>query len=265
MPLAPAVLEGSGPVSPEDERRLFEKLRLPNGTWKTTYRHRLGDLDRLLLELLPRDRELELMDVAVSSGISTAEWSAQLAAAGVRHRLLAGDLIVSARLLTWGGRVALLSDAGGREPLLLELGGAAVPLRSERRVVRATRPPLAWLLRRASVAKRQRQVPLIAAEARQAPEIEVVEDDVMVPGRFPGRFDALRAANLLQRSYFDEPTLLRLIANLRDRLREGGLLAICQTVGEENQATVFRRRGDHFERVASLATEVQVADLVLSL
>jgi hypothetical protein len=263
MPLAPAVLEVNPPASPEQERRFFSKLRLPNGTWKTTYRHRLDDLNDLVLGLLPEGRELELMDVAISSGISTAEWSEQLKARGVRHRILGGDLVVGGRLTTIGNWLALVSDESGREPLLLEVGELSLPLRSARRVVKVARPLLVPLLR-ALTAARSRPVFLVSAEARQTPEIEVVQDDVMRGGRFEGRFDVVRAANLVQRSYFDDATLRRVIANLRERVREGGLLVLCQTVGEENAATVFRRQGDQLVPVAGLGEGIDVRDLALA-
>jgi hypothetical protein len=263
MPLAPAVLEKSRPASPEQERRFFSKLRLPNGTWKTTYRHRLDDLNELVFGLLPEGRELELMDVAISSGVSTAEWSEQLKGRGVPHRILAGDLVVGGRLTTVGNWFALVSDESGREPLLVEVGGLSLPLRSARRFVRGARSLLVPLLR-ALTSARSRPVFLVSAEARQAPEIEVVRDDVMEGGRFGGRFDVVRAANLVQRSYFDEATLRRVIANLRDRVREGGLLVLCQTVGEENAATVFRRQGDQLVPVAALGEGIDVRDLALA-
>ncbi|HKT83505.1 MAG TPA: hypothetical protein VJQ84_06675 [Solirubrobacterales bacterium] len=264
MPLALAVCAEGADPSPEVERRFFAKVRLPNGTWKTTYPDRLDDLNRLLGELLPRGRELELMDVAVSSGISTVEWSDQLRAEGVPHRLLGGDIHPDGRLLSWGGWFAVLFDAAGREPLLLEAGSLTLPVRSARRSARLVRPLLTPPLR--LLADRGRPVPLVSPRLRRRPEIEVVRDDVTVPGRFRERFDVVRAANLIQPAYFDELTMRGILTNLRDRLREEGLLAVCRT-GEDgaNRATVFRRRGDRLEPEGSLNGGSEVAELALSL
>jgi hypothetical protein len=276
-PVALAVYDGRGDVTPEVEKRFFAKVRLPNGTWKTTYPNRLDDLNALLLELLPAGRELELMDIAVSSGVSTAEWSEQLSAHGVGHRILAGDLLTEGSLTSWGGWFALLCDGEGREPLLLEVGPVSLPVRSKRRLVRAARPVLAPALRALAAAARRRgsdsgrglvhrTVPLVVAEAREKPEIEVVRDDVTEGGRYRRGFDGIRVANLLQRGYFDEPTLRRILLNLRARLRDGGLLAICQTVGDDtNQGTVFRLDGDQFRAEATLGGGVEIRDIVLSL
>jgi hypothetical protein len=262
MPLAPAVCGERAEPTPEDERRFFAKLRLPNGTWKTTYPKRLDDLNLKLLEHLPRDRELELMDVGVSSGVSTVEWSDQLRASGVAHRLLAGDLYPAGRLLTLGG-LAVLFDDSGREPLLLEAGPLSLPLRSDRRAVRLLRPLLVPALR--LLAARARPVPLVSPRLSRRPEIELLKDDATVPGRFPQRFDAVRVANLLQPSYFDAATIGRIAGNLRERLREGGLLIVCRTdEGGVNRATIFRRRGERLTPEAALNGGSEVEDLVLA-
>ncbi|HWA54261.1 MAG TPA: hypothetical protein VG816_08835 [Solirubrobacterales bacterium] len=280
MSLALAVCgEGADP-SPEIERRFFGKVRLPNGTWKTTYPNRLDDLNARLLEFLPRDRGLELMDVAVSSGISTLEWSDQLQANNIRHALVAGDLAPRGRLTSWGHRLAILFDDEGREPLLLELGSLSVPIDPGGRLVGRSMPVLVPLLRGLAARARPlgpgaaaphrglvtRPVSLVSPALEQRAEIELVGDDVTVPGRFVNRFDAIRAANLVQPAYFDRRGLLAILANLRDRLRERGLLAICRTTAEGvNRATIFRRQGDHFASEASLNGGSEVAELVLSL
>jgi hypothetical protein len=265
MQSALAVLGEGGPRTPEAESRFYAKVRLPNGTWKTTYPNRLDDLNQRLLEFLPRDRRLEMMDVAVSSGVSTLEWSDHLVSNAFDHRLVAGDLIIEGRLRSWGGWLAVLFDDSGKEPLLLEIGPVTLPVRSERRTIRLARPILSPLLR-ALPGGRRRSISLVAAELRRRPEIEVVRDDVTVSGRFLSEFDVIRAANLVQPAYFDEPTMRKVLANLRDRLRDGGLLVVGRTAeGGTNHATIFRRRGDHFDLVASLNGGSEVRDLVLAL
>ena len=60
-----------------------------------------------------------------------------------------------------------------------------------------------------------------------------------------GVFDAVRAANILNLSYFDRPTLTSMLAHLRDYLTPGGLLAVCRTLDDAtNHATIFRRAAD---------------------
>ncbi|MGH8574791.1 MAG: hypothetical protein ACREX8_19825, partial [Gammaproteobacteria bacterium] len=64
------------------EDNFFRRLRLPGGVTKRTRRGRLAGLDALVAEHLPCGRRLELMDVAVSSGVTTLDWAASLRRAG---------------------------------------------------------------------------------------------------------------------------------------------------------------------------------------
>jgi hypothetical protein len=263
MPLALAVCAEGAEPKPEVERRFFGKVCLPNGTWKTTYPDRLDDVNRKLRELLPEGTDLKLMDIAVSSGISTLEWSDQLLAEGLAHRIVAGDIDPDGRLMSWGGWFAVLFNESGR-PLLLEVGPLTLSVYSSRRLIRFARPLLIAGLR--LFARRSRPVPLVSRRLRQRPEIELVRDDVTVPGRFESSFDVIRAANLVQPAYFNEQTMRAIVINLRDRLREGGLLLLCRTDGEgTNRATIFRRRGEHFAVEVSINGGSEVKDLVLAL
>ena len=93
-----------------------------------------------------------------------------------------------------------------------------------------------------------------------------MQDDVTVPGHFRSEFDVIRAANLVQPAYFDAPTLERVVANLRERLRDGGRLVVARTAEDgANHATIFQRSGDHFVVEASLNEGSEVRDLVLGL
>ena len=56
----------------EEEDLFFHSIELRNGTRKTTRHRRLDDLNARVQKLLPTHRPLEIMDVAVSSGVSTA-------------------------------------------------------------------------------------------------------------------------------------------------------------------------------------------------
>jgi SAM-dependent methyltransferase len=283
IPGSLAMYGGMGAATPEIERRFFTNLRLPNGTSKTTYRHRLDDLNERLLEFLPSNCCLTVMDVAISSGVSTLEWSDHLQAHGFQHKLVAGDLVTDGWLTSWGTSLAVLVDSSGRDPLLFEMGRVTLPVRSDRRLARVARPFLFPVLRAvatlggragpapsmAPAVPRQwvhRSISLVSPELHRRPEIEIVQDDITVPGRFPSAFDVIRVANLVQRVYFDDDTLRRIMRNLRDRLRDGGILVICRTTEDGvNNATIFRRTGDRFISEASLNSGADVRDLALAL
>jgi hypothetical protein len=282
-PSSLTIFGGVGTPTPEAERRFFTKVRLSNGTYKTTYRHRLDDLNEKLIEFVPRDRCLTIMDVAVSSGISTIEWSDHLQAHGIQHRMVAGDLVTDAWLTSWGTWLAVLFDSNQRDPLLLEIGPLMVPVRSDRWLARMVRPLLFPLLRAiAAVGRRSglaspmapavpgrwvhRSIPFVSPDLHHRAEIVVVQDDITVSGRFAEAFDAIRVANLIHRVYFDDAATTRIVHNLWNRLRDGGILAICRTMEDgTNHATIFRRRGNCFVSEASINNGAEVCALVLAL
>lgn len=286
-PSSLALYFGGTDVATSDlEHKFFTKVRLPNGTYKTTYGRRLDDLNEMVLEFVPHDPNLTIMDVAVSSGVSTIEWSDHLQAHGLQHRMIAGDL-VDAWLISWGTSLAMLFDKGGQDPLLLEVGSLTLRLYSRRWLARAVRPVLFPLLRAVAAVSRRlgsaapmtppaprhwihRSIQLVSPELLRRTEITVVQDDITIPGRFPETFDVIRAANLLHRVYFDDKTLTEMVRNLRDRLKDGGVLIICRTTEDGieagiNRATVFRRKGDRFIFETSLNDGVEIRDLVLAL
>ena len=82
---------------------------------------------------------------------------------------------------------------------------------------------------------------LRTVSANQA--IEFVEDELAVRNpRFESRFDIARAANLLNRSYFDLSRLRGMIDNLKSYVRRpDGLLVINRTHEDgTNHGTIFR-------------------------
>jgi hypothetical protein len=116
----------------EREDLFFHSIELRNGTRKTTRHRRLDDLNTLVRPLLPPQRPLEIMDVAVSSGVSTAEWLIELERAGVQCRMLAGDAVVDTFLISLGPKLRALSDRTGHL-MQLDIAGEAVRLPPPRR------------------------------------------------------------------------------------------------------------------------------------
>jgi hypothetical protein len=259
------------------EQQFFSSLRMPNGTAKTSWDRRLDDLNALVAPLLPSDRPIAVMDVAVGSGISSLEWVDQLRSGGRQARLVAGDLYAWGWLTTWGSKCAVLYLDGG-EPLTLEFHGRAVNLQSDRLIARSLRRGVAALLKFQAGGvpapllqppqkgrRIHRRIPLVSPRLVGRGGLEVVDDDLAQPGRFSDCFDVVRAANILNRAYFDEATLSVFVANLIERVRQGGLLAICRTESDgTNRATVFRRTQDSMTVQGRLGGGSEVEDLVLA-
>ena len=278
--------EGGGDAHRREaiEDNFFRRLRLPGGVTKRTRRGRLADLDALVAEHLPCGRRLELMDVAVSSGVTTLDWAASLRRAGFDFGLVAGDATPAAWLLSLGRRVEVLVDGAGR-PLQYDLFGRAMPSAAPGPLAMLpwlgrllTRFALAWDedLRRSLAASREvrgrplrsQRVALVVPELLADPAIELVEDDLLARAADPlaGRFDVVRAANLLNRGYFDEDALRRMLARLVARLKPASLLAVCRNEEDgSSHATVFRRGEEGLEPIARLGCGSEVEELAASL
>ena len=273
----------------EREDLFFHSIELRNGTRKTTRHRRLDDLNALVHKVLPPQRPLEIMDVAVSSGVSTAEWLVELECAGVECRMLAGDAVVNAFLISLGPNLRALSDQTGHL-MQLDIKGEAVRMPPPRRRDRIRYFPHMLLMRAATLLFDLRQAPrprhasagepvqhrlgvtcrplkLMSPSLNQLPQLQAVEDDILLNRDYARQFHVLRAANILNLAYFDTATLQRMLRNLRARLLPGGLLIVCRTNDAEvNNASVFTLGDDgRFTTTACLNEGSEIADLVLGL
>jgi hypothetical protein len=267
------------------ETRFFQSVGLPNGTWKTTSYRRLDDLNTLVQSVLPAERPLDVMDVAVSSGVSTLEWLESLERAGIQCRMTAGDAAADAYLVTMGRGLRVLVDRRGTA-LQYEVSGRAIRLPVRKRellrhglAVLYMRTMLNLFVAPALKASRQpeegarmgiswRPLKLVSPMLRKHKRIEVVEDDILVNRGYRECFHVLRAANILNRGYFDESTLTAMLLNLRGRLRKGGLLIVCRTTNEgnvNNGSILALGEKGRFHLVSRLNAGSEVEDLALSL
>jgi hypothetical protein len=269
----------------ELERLFFDSIALRNGTFKTTWHRRLEDLNALVQGLLPPQRPLEIMDVAVSSGVSTAEWLQSLERAGIDCHMLAGDAVVNAYLISVG-RLRALTDRTGHM-MQLDIAGRAVRMPPPRRRDKLRYLPVTLLMKSAmrlfdlsastqASARNAGQsrlgvtckpLALTSPSLARMSKISAVEDDILLNTSYTRRFHVLRAANILNLAYFDSGTLERMLMNLRSRLVPGGLLIVCRTnEAGVNNASVFTLGEDgRFGLTARLNQGSEIADLVLRL
>jgi hypothetical protein len=269
----------------ERERRFFSSLKLSNGTYKTTQSRRLDDLNELILRLRPRATSLEVMDVAVSSGISTIEWLESLEHAGIRCEMMAGDYSLTAFLLSVGDRLAVLVDKHGYT-LQFDVFGRALPNPlGGRNIIRYWAPLLllktvVWLCSDGAQTAIQRHrlaywdrfrircspITLVSPRLKSRPNLRLIEDDILLNDRIEKRFHIVRAANILNKAYFDDAILQKMLLNLRARLLPEGLLAVCRTeTGGGNQATVFVLHGGRLTVVGRLGAGSEIEEIALGL
>jgi hypothetical protein len=263
------------------ETNFFASVKLSNGTYKYTYSNRLDDLNALVNPLLPNVRPLKIMDVAISSGMSTFEWAESLEKSGIDHTLTGGDLTATAILISMGKYLHVLTDATGY-PLQFEVLGKPMPNPPGGRNLLRYFLPLT-LLRLAvpigfdlamgrskwpsKLGITHRRITLTSPRLQRSSKIQVVDDDILNNKSFATSFHVLRAANILNRDYFDDSTLVKMLSNLRDRLLPQGVLVVCGTNDDGvNHGSVFRLdSARHFEVLTRLNQGSDIEDLVLGL
>ncbi|MBI1353187.1 MAG: hypothetical protein GC160_02490 [Acidobacteria bacterium] len=245
----------------ELEYRFFTSLRMPNGAYKTTAGGRLRELDDRIVELLGARSELRLLDVGVSSGVTTLDLLERLEAAGMRPQAVAADLSVHARLFRAPFGMDLLTDAAGR-PLQLSGSWGARGRPAREGAAGLAFESLGRLLRLAAASPREVKLATPRLEGR--PGVEIVEQDVFAErADWKGAFDLVRAANLLNLAYFEPERIRGALAVLASYLAPGGLLAVCRTSIETglNHGTLFRSEGGKLVPAARLGDGSEVESL----
>lgn len=271
----------------ELEREFFSAIRLKNGTFKFTYPNRLEDLNDLVNQFLSPGQPLKVMDVAVSSGITTAEWIASLKRAGIEPEVIAGDSVVNAFLISVGKHMHVLVDSTGYQ-LQLDVWGNAIstpiakrslisyffPVMLLKTAVLLLFPYFQKICSGKSASKSARRfgvtchsIQLVSPSLKHFENLAVIEDDILMNTGFKQCFDVIRAANILNRSYFSDSILSRMLLNLRSRLVLNGLLVLCRTnENGTNRATIFSLgQSGEFEVVARLNGGIDIESLVLQL
>ena len=240
-------------------------------------------MDDLLPMLVSRCRNLRhdplrVLDVACSAGVSTIELHRALIDGGLHPQTFGTDLMTHADYVVDARGVGILFDHAGNH-LQIDIGTWASSWRWRRRDI-VCHPWLSLRGRRviASDLDRFRAalggsrdgftvtcVPLLASVATDAADVSFHEEDVMDPV-IPGEFSLVRAANLLNPSYFDADGIRRIGAALARRLAPGGLLLVCRTESAGmNRGTLFTRKGIGLEVVEQVNGGSEVQELLSSI
>jgi len=215
----------------------------------------MDDAASLLVRHLARReaKALRVLDVACSSGVSTVELHDALQGAGFECETYGSDIVTAVSLVKDATGRALLFD-GSRRVLRVDWRGASLPwppMRSDFLFRPLQVAQAAWCLsmgvrdaRRAlngvSAGYTVTPVPLTTAAAQGVSGLSLVQEGIEQP-RIAGAFDVVRAANILNRDYFDTADLRRMIRAVLGRVTAGGLLLVLRS-GKDlvNRGTLFR-------------------------
>lgn len=288
MPLLADLFATAGEASvtyQELERSFFDCLRLKNGVYKTTYAHRLDDLNEQVTTCLPAAQPLQALDVAISSGVSTLEWVESLEEAKVEYHMTGIDLTINGFLVSFGDRLHAVLDES-KWPLLLEIDGQWLSNPPRKRdlprhlfsLVVIKCALFLWAIRyRESDGGRihrilgmpttTRAINLVTPRLTSHPRVTISKGDILVEDSLQGAFHVIRAANILNKDYFDDGALTKILRNLRRQLAPDGVLVVCNTDDDGvNRATIFRLGEDNrFAALSKMNGGSEIEDLILEL
>jgi SAM-dependent methyltransferase len=253
------------------EYEFFRRVVLPNGTLKTTLANRLDDLNQAVLPYIARiaERPVKILDVGISSGVSTLEWHDQLLAERIMCDFTGTDLTIYASLVSLARTLSVLID-GNRNILHMDVFGRGAPPIAEglqgifagivrmlfrgAMIVDSQLPPLQGRIRERASGRLLtcQPVTLLSRRLAHRESLCLLEEDLLAPehAEFKGAFHVVRAANILNHAYFSDSALAQIIRKLRERLKPNGLLIVCRTdkLGG-NHATVLESTADSTFRV----------------
>jgi hypothetical protein len=203
---------------------------------------------------------VRVLDVAISSGVTTLELLDHLEDHGVATIGVGVDICVQATLRSVPG-LDVLYDGNGR---VLQV---ATPFFARGRPDRSQTSLLSKALRLAIAALESpigracvrgagggRDLKLVSPRLTARNQFEVVEHDITQPQpAWAQSFDLVRAANILNSYYFPPDQITVMLTNLSAWLKVGGLLVVCSTRADDdsNHGGMYRKLDSfrRFERV----------------
>jgi hypothetical protein len=230
----------------EIEERFFRGLRLENGTYKTTKAQRLADIDEYVAGLVPRAGPLEVLDVGISSGVTTANLLERLRAENGDLKAMVTDITLFGRIHSAGGFSALSASNGFVLQVSIGSTGRGRP-HDPRRSLRRGVADLAirWSGGIARLLDRSpRNVLLISSALRQQSGVAFHEGSVFhLEESWQSRFWLVRGANILNREYFPERDLKIGVAHLASYVSDSGYLLLNRTADPlpRNDGTLLKK------------------------
>ena len=241
-------------VTPEAEEEFFSSLKLRNGTYKTTFQKRFSEIN-MDLQILLKSGDLKVdhvLDIGISSGSNTLELYQELESAGYKSQMIGSDLLMEAYLVSvFPGCFALVDSTG--YPLRYDIFDWSIKpwvvskdYRNGffifRKIVNIVLGYRAGKMISNANSMRVRKVELVTPALRRHVNVAVQKDDITQYNHtFDGKFNFIRAANVLNKGYFTDAALMAIVDNIRRYLAKpkGALLVVRTHDNGINHGTLF--------------------------
>ncbi len=267
-----ALLEPAESTSDAVDISYFDNIRLSNGVYRTTSPRRLDDINAAASRYIAKHHLPRVLDVGASSGVSSAEWSASVLDAGIEHDLYVSDLAM------WGLQtgflgVSVLYEACEKPSLLqVDVGGVAFPNSSgsfwRNRIFRAVNAMLPHKRIAAAAQPVMLVGPSIRRYAAARRRVSFIQLNMFRISSSPegAPYQAIRAANVLNKGYFPDDELVVAYRNLLTILDDGGVLILARTVKDgSNHGSIYVRSGKRLDCVAKIGGGYEADELLLRL
>lgn len=236
---------------PDLESAFYATLKMRNGTFKLTRASRFDEIEHEMRDMLAaRSATIRnVLDIGVSTGITTVEFADFLSSAGATPDIVATDLFIDAYIVEPFPGLRILAGQDGW-PMQYDLRGKAIRpwIRRLDYLSLAFIPRILarmYFQRRAAASIRQGKheaVRLISPRLLKRTDIRMIEDNILVRSAGLARsFDLVRSANILTVDYFSEPSLISAVSNIHSYLRgPGAMFLITRTdASGKNAGTLF--------------------------
>jgi hypothetical protein len=234
------------------EREFYRSIKTSNGTKKSTGLRRLDAMNDLFFATLDRCRLVpqSVMDIGVSSGVTTVEWLREFDRRGLPVTMIATDLVMSVDLFAIGRYMRVLTEKNGHL-LQIEMFGSGIRTFLRRRDYLTGgvvwRKALCYLARPLlKMATHEGTYLLVSPALRDQDRIKLFDDDLLAPNppQFARCADVVRVANLVQPIYFSDDQIRQAVENIRERCRgEGSLVVVCRNAGTNLEGSILRMTG----------------------
>lgn len=241
----------------------INRLRVSNGTYKTTSLNRFGDIDDYLVGILEKDRCYTIHDLAVSDGTTAYELFETLSNGKIEFKLEASDKFNQITEYSLC-RVKQFYDSDGKF-----IYGSFWGLVADKEfsVRFALSKVLGFVLSSFRLKWNEARILLLSPvfQSYLADKISFKELDIFDRNQMSGSYDIIRCMNVLNRSYFTDETILKGLKNIRRMIKTGGLFVIGRTnvTNSMNYASIFRVHENRAVEIKSFGGGSDIKDLVL--
>ncbi len=280
------LLTSSPPTAQEilDFEDISFTLRMGNGTFRTTFRHRFDDLNAAINELLmgrfPQSMPLRVEDRAVSHGLTSWEWALALREKFPNVEVLASDLLLFLVELRLPDGTIFIAEPNGqalqyiKAPYVVSLSDPEswrypvnrwIAHRARRRFA-SLKLPAAWV--DGACPYPTRRIPYIHPEAYALSQVgktlSFLPQSVFDRAEKPCQ--VVRTMNILNRSYFSEELLRQASRTIAESLAPDGIWIVGRTMEDNfvNHASIFELRPTGWHLLERLNEGSEIEALILA-